>query len=133
MSITSVLPLRDQNGDTRHFCVEHRELFVLLPAATTAPTMLAVFVHAVLTSQTWGGASLILRLELCRRLTASATFTGTGASAITSRATLVSMVEALAAWGRANVILDDPEIARVLTRPRRLLFVRVTHCQLSSM
>jgi hypothetical protein len=63
-------------------------------------------------------------------LTAGATFTGTGASAITSRATLVSVVEALAAWSRANVILNGSEVARV-ARPRQMLFVRVTHCQLA--
>jgi hypothetical protein len=82
--------------------------------------MLAVFVHAVLTRPTWTATSLILRLELCRRLTAGTTFSSTRASAITSRATLVSMVEALAAWSLANVILDDPRVATLPASPRRL-------------
>ena len=94
--------------------------------------MLAMFVHAFLTRPTWTATSLKLRLELCRRLTAGATFTSTRASAITSGTTLVSMVEALAAWSHAAVILDDPEVARVLARPWRSRFVRITPCQATS-
>ena len=91
--------------------------------------MLAVFVHAVLTRPTWTATSLKLRLELCRRLTAGTTFSSTRASEITSRATLVSMVEALAAWSHAAVILDDPEVARILARPWRSRLVRISPCQ----
>ena len=126
MSITSVLPLCDQKGDGhRHFCLEHRRLSGLLPAATTTHTKLAVFVHPVMTRPTWRDSSFILRLELCRCLTAGATFTSTRASAITSGTTLVSVVEALAAWSRAAVILDAPGVARVLARPWRSRFVRI--------
>jgi hypothetical protein len=59
-------------------------------------------------------------------------FTSTRASAITSGTPLVSMVEALAAWSRAAVILDDPEVARVLARPWRSRFVRISPCQSTS-